>query len=167
MADRARAWADTLISASFPVVSSQVVVNLLTTLIPSDMITAVRLVIRLQCVPQNLSDDIDGGTTISFGIGVSALEAFTALVLPDPEIDADVPARGWLWKSVMLAVANSVTGPPAHDVYFGTTLEADVRAMRKVDRGVLYLSMRSTDNAVSGSYLPTAVIGLVRVLCLT
>ncbi len=167
MTDRARAWGDAIIDASFPITQTQVIDDLLETLSPNDTITAVRLVIRLHCVPQNLSDNIDGGTRIDFGIGVAALEAFNANAIPDPDVAGDVPARGWLWRSTMIAVANSVTGPPAHDVYFGTTLEADVRAMRKVDRGKLYLVMRSGPTVVSGSYLPTAVIGLVRTLCLT
>jgi len=167
MADRARAWGDALINATFPVTQTQVIIDLLATLSPSDTITAVRLVIRLHCVPQNLSDDIDGGTKVDFGIGVAALEAFNANAIPDPDVAADVPARGWLWRSTMIAVGDHVTGPPAHDVYFGSVLENDIRAMRKVDRGKLYLVMRSGPTVISGSYLPTAVIGIVRTLCLT
>jgi len=142
-------------------------INLLTTLTASDTVTAIRIIIRMHVVPQNLSDNIDGGAVVDMAIGVAALEAFTANVVPDPDVAAETPARGWLWKDRLIAVGNSVTGPPAHDVYYGTSLHADVRAMRKVDRGILYLAIAIRDMGVSGSFLPTSVIGSVRVLCAT
>jgi len=118
-------------------------------------------------VPQNLSDNIDGGSVVDLAIGVSATEAFNANVVPDPGSPADTPARGWLWKDRLIAVGNSVTGPPAHDVYWGTELKADIRSMRKVDRGVLYLAMQFDNTLVSGSFLPVSCIGIVRALCAT
>ena len=164
---RPRAWADTLVDVAFTTTGGVLIDNLLTPLTASDTVTAVRLIIHLHMVPQNLSDDIDGGTVVDMAVGVSAAEAFNANVLPDPNVAGDTPARGWLWRDRLIAVGNSVTGPPAHDVYYGTEIRADVRAMRKVDRGILYLHLISGGMTVSGAYLPVAVIGIVRTLCLT
>jgi len=164
---RPLAWGDTEIDDLFTSAATKSPVDLLTTLTPSDTITAIRIIIRLYCIPQNLSDNIDGGSRIDIGIGVAAEEAFTANVVPDPSVMADVPARGWLWKGTLIAVANTVTGPPARDIYYGTEISADVRAMRKVDRGNLYIARQAKDFSVSGSFLPVTLVGMVRVLCAT
>ncbi len=164
---RPLAWADSHIDATFTVTGGGFVADLLLGLAANDTITVIRLIIHLMAVPQNLSDNIDGGSIVTAVIGVSASEAFVANVLPDPGTPTEVPARGWLWKDRIIAVGNSVTGPPAHDVYYGTELKADIRAMRKVDRGNLYLTMQSNNMAVSGSFLPISVSGIVRALCAT
>ena len=164
---RPRAWGTTFIDEQYNVANTETNFNLLAELTPSDTITAMRILVHVIAVPQNLSDNIDGGTVVDMGIGVASLEAFTAGVLPNVNVAGEVPARGWLWRDRLIAVGNSVTGPPVHDVYFGTEVHADLRAMRKVDRGVLYLSTRSSDIKVSGTYLPLALVGIVRVLCAT
>ncbi len=164
---RRLAWADSHIDVALTTASQITPVNLLATLQLLDTVTVIRLIIRMFMVPQNLSDNVDGGTLIDMAIGVSASEAFQANVLSDPSAPADTPARGWLWKDRLIAVGNSVTGPPAHDVYFGTDLHADIRSMRKVDRGVLYFTAEAAPQAVSGVFLPVALTGIVRALCAT
>ena len=164
---RPLAWADTHFDLTHSVAGTKNPINLLDNLAPSDTITVIRLIIHFMVQPQNLSDNIDGGSVVDLAIGVSAVEAFNANVMPDANVPADVPIRGWLWKDRLVAVGNSVTGPPAHDVYYGTELKADIRAMRKVDRGILYLVTSATDISVSGSFLPTSLVGIVRALCAT
>ena len=164
---RRLAWADTHFDISLLTATGITGLNLLSTLEGNDTITVIRLIIKLYCLPQNLSDDLDGGAAVHMGIGVAANEAFVANALPDPGTPADVPARGWLWKDVMVAVQANTTGPSAHDTYWGTEVHADIRAMRKVDRGILYFVADSQDIGVSGVYLPINVVGLVRALCAT
>jgi len=95
------------------------------------------------------------------------VEAFNANVVPDPSEVVDFPARGWLWKETLIAVGNSVTGPPAHDVYMHTEVSADIRSMRKVDKGILYIARDAKDFSVSGAFLPVTLVGMVRALCAT
>ncbi len=164
---RPLAWADSLFNISLITEGAgNVSGDLLATLTPSDTITVMRLIIHLTLMPQNLSDNIDGTVAVDLGIGVAALEAFTAGVVPDPDNPSETPARGWLWRDRMVMTANHITGPPAHDTYQVQEVRADIRAMRKVDRGVLYMrtiarEMNATD------FAPVRIVGLIRVLCAT
>jgi len=164
---RPLAWADTHFNVLFSAPAIPNPVNLLTTLQLNDTVTVIRLIVHMFCIPQNLSDDIIGGAKVDMAIGVTATEAFNANVVPDPGSPSEIPARGWLWKDVLLAVKASEAGPPAQDFYWGTELKADIRSMRKVDRGILYFAMEADDIAVSGAFQPINVVGLVRALCVT
>ncbi len=98
---RPRAWGDTLLNNIETATGATRQVNLLTSLTPSDTITAMRLLIRLRFTPQNYSDNIIGLTHMDLGIGVASEEAFAAgaASLPDITDDSSSPPRGWLWRT--------------------------------------------------------------------
>ena len=159
---RPRAWGDSNISA---VVTSggSLKVDLLTNLAASDTVTVTRLIGHLTVIPGTSLSVVDGAMAIDIGIGVSALEAFTAGVLPDPDQEQDQPARGWLYATRLLFFRAVGAGPV--DTWHYPELHFDVRAARKVDRGVLYLFVKS--GAALGSSQDVFISGRVRALCLT
>jgi len=124
-----------------------------------DTLTAVRIIMDLE-VGHSVTSTVDAFNVHSVGIGVTSREAFAAAVIPDPEQDSQYPPRGWLY------VANKAVR--SHQDQGSTKTQArfvvDLRAMRKIDKGVLYLAQ--SNNAVVQT-LSVDVVGRVRVLCLT
>ncbi len=163
---RPAAWADTMLSMALGDGVSESA-NMLTTLSPSDTKTVVRLVGRLTALPQTPDAQVDGVMSVRMGIGVAAAEAFgiaASAGLPQPDIAADVPIRGWLYRQHMLVGkehAGGVTNEWAHV----DMVQFDLRAARKVDRGVLYFIAEA--NVIDGTAFGVRLIGLLRALCLT
>jgi len=160
---RNRAWADTLFDVN--IVSGAAAQNsdLLANAPAVDTITAVRILIRLEAWPPLLSL-VDGAMSFDVAIGVSSLEAFGVNALPDPNTDNEYPPRGWLYiDRGFVRNANSSTGPV--DQASPAVMKADVRSMRRVDKGKLFLAMSAS--LLDGSGFDLRVAGRVRVLCLT
>ena len=162
MTQRHRAWADTIFGLSVVAGAAQSNNDLLANAPTIDTITAVRLIIQLEAVP-TLGTTVDGVMAFDIGVGVTSLEAFTANATPDVNSDDEYPPRGWLYIGRKLVLADSP------DVNFQTSkvamFDVDIRSMRKVDKGKLYLSMSA--NQISGTSFSLVVGGRVRVLCLT
>jgi len=85
-------------------------------------------------------------------------------VLPSALTDAEVPSLGWMWRSRMYSVKEHDTAA-AGEILIPDKIHFDVRASRKVDRGILFLEVVTT--TVSGSSESMLLRGLVRALCLT
>ena len=163
---RNRAWADTLIEELITP-GTAIITDLLVGAPTVDTLTAVRIVGEMFCVTQTLSE-IEHLETIDMGIGVSSREAFNVGVtgLPDVNNAADYPPRGWLYvaRSVVqqsLPTGGTVTAMWRERAHF----KFDLRAMRKIDKGVLFAQWASTN--VSGTSSSTSLMGRIRVLCLT
>ena len=97
-----------------------------------------------------------GIQALSFGIGISSREAFTAGVLPDPEGDTEEPLNGWVIRNVVAVAQNGIGGAVIQRVHF------DIRAQRRLDSGRLYLRMVNTD--VRGTGFTVGVVGQIRTL---
>jgi len=163
---RPAAWADSMVSMGLADGVSQSL-NMLTTLSASDTKTAVRLVGRLSALPQTPEGQVDGVMSVRLGIGVAASEAFgiaNSAGLPQPDIAADVPIRGWLYRQHMLVAKEHATGTTNEWTHVDT-VQFDLRAARKVDRGVLYFIVEA--NVVDGTAFNVRLTGLLRALCLT
>jgi len=163
MADRPRAWADTILNVSVVGDAAIAPVNLLASLTASDTITAVRLVGDILIVPENADTNESVRNLLTMGIGVTSLEAFNASVLPDARTEADFPPRGWLYRDAKpYLFSNSAT--------FGIELaelprfKFDLRAARRVDKGVLFLEAFNDALMGTGS---VRLMGIIRALCLT
>jgi len=89
------------------------------------------------------------------GIGISSNEAFAALVLPDSETATDFPERGWIWREGAL-----IAQPNVSQVV--QLFDRDIRSMRKIDDGDLWISITNTLN--SGSPFSIVVTGYIRCL---
>ena len=160
---RRRAWSDARYAGSTLASGATLKNDLLTNLAAADTKTVSRLLIDLTFVPPVTNSAVDRTNTIDIGVGVVSREAFDLETLPDMDNLADYPQTGWLY------VATKMVYKFAPDVSSGTTIlpahfMVDIRANRKVDRGVLFLSIlnvgvNGTDNV--------DIWGRVRALCLT
>ena len=159
---RHRAWSTKLISDNYPASGTQIIEDLLVILPVNPVQTVVRIVLHLGLILTDASGVLDGTVEMDLAIGVSSEEAFTAGVVPDPNVETEVPAAGWLWRE-RLWVQYSNTGSPV-DRYTPMEVRADLRAMRKVDRGILY--MVSQASTVQGTFDDVTLIGVVRSLIL-
>ena len=148
MAKRPLAWADTIISNALAV-GSGISPTLLANTPASDTIIIARLVIHLNVIPDAELSVIDGVMGVDIGIGVATVQAHAAGALPDPSVDAEAPARGWLWVDRMTIYTAVGAGPI--DRWFFPEVYADIRTMRKVDKGVLYIRAKNV-NVSGGSF---------------
>ena len=164
MPSRPTAWGDTLMSVLIPSAAQMSPLNLLSALTPSDTITVARLIIHLTVVPANLATAGQATQLVDIGIGVAAAEAFNAGVLPDPNVAGDVPARGWLYADRLVCAHESPSGTLEWGHY--SEVRLDLRASRKVDRGILYI-VANNSFLEGGASFSVRLIGRVRALCLT
>jgi len=162
---RPRAWVDRIITRTQGSVN-QVDDLLAAATVNLDTITVTRLLISLHVTPDVVTSNVSWGQRLDMGIGVVTGAAFDAgqASIPDPRVQSDAPARGWLWRASMAASWENLnaleTGP-----YVWPTQMWDIGAMRKVDRGKLVIVYAKT--AFRGTESDVNIEGLIRVLCLT
>ncbi len=163
---RPRAWGDLNLSINLAEGVRQQV-DMLANLTVSDTRTVVRLIGRLVAQPNGISGQVDGSMRVDFGIGVATQEAFTAggTSLPNPQNPGQQPARGWLQKDHMITTKEHATGVE-NEYTFIDVVRWDLRAARKVDRGVLFFTVESS-NAVGATAFDVRLTGTLRALCLT
>ena len=138
-------------------------INLLINLTESDTITVVRVIGEFTVVP--IEDPTAGYTVqgIDAGIQVVTAEAFAAGVFSDPDQNADTPARGWVWRTRLTEMTDTTNN--VIDTWNYPTQRFDVRAARRVDRGILAFVVDK--NAQVGVVHDVRISGILRVLCLT
>ena len=158
---RGRVWDDTNINSSLTS-GTGVVLQLVNQDIKD--LTSVRVVARLKFQPASVSATNQGQMLCDVGIGIASLDAFNVGItaIPDVTNTAAFPPRGWVWKSKLFCAMENNTG--SVEFVKEDVLDIDIRAMRKLDRGILYLTAET--NGISGTPFATRLIGLVRVLCL-
>jgi len=162
---RPRAWADLIWSAEIADGGNMAPLNVLADLgaSPLDTITVTRLVGDIYVVPTLPIIALDYSQRIDVGIGVATESAFDIGVtaVPQPDISTEYPARGWLYVVTMwLFKINSTT----HDDMYAHA-HFDIRTMRKVDKGILYVAAGNNPVQVGGEEI--RVGGRIRALCLT
>ena len=164
MTSRNRAWADVRIVEALGSGSS-VLKDLLAGAPVVDTLTVIRLVgeIRLSASPQG---ENEYEQTIDIGIGVSSSQAFaTAGALPDLKT-LGFPPRGWLYKATDVCYQSLPTGGTPTAMWRKDCLfKFDLRAMRKIDKGTLYMELENT--ARVGTATTLNITGFIRALCLT
>ena len=159
---RNRAWADRVLNVNLISGAASQNFNLLADAPTVDTLTAVRVILHLTCFPE-IGDHPDGIQAIHMGVGVASLEAFNVNALPDPNISTEYPARGWLWVDTG-AVYQDISTAPLNR-YWIAEFKMDVRAMRKIDKGILFLAM--VTDLQAGLSFDLRIVGRTRVLCLT
>jgi len=162
--NRNRAWADQRFNIGALIAGATQTRDLLSgTPIPSDNITAIRLIVDLWAMYEPSATLVDSLSIVSFGVGVASVEAFTVggTSLPNPDAVGEFPPRGWLYVDSQpvhqRAESTGVIESMAH-------FKVDLGAMRKVDKGILFASIRQENIVVGGAM---RVVGRVRTLCLT
>ena len=165
MPSRPTAWGFTNFTQAFTS-GLRVTINLLTDLTPSDTITVDRIIVHLEVVPE-ISAHVIGMQRLVLGIGVCSVEAFAvanSVGVPDPSVSSEIPPRGWLWSDV-LTMFTTEGQTNADFIWKFSEVRVDLRASRKVDRGVCFLTVSS--KTVLGVGQTVNLIGRVGVLCLT
>jgi len=161
---RRMAWADTRLTTTMGSASGTLTADLLINAPSVDTLTVNRILVDLRVFASAVGD-VEQMQVIDMGIGVCSTEAFSigTTALPAPFNDDEYPPRGWLYVATKpyLQARPTNEGIWRQDAVF----KADLRAMRKIDKGVLFLFMRNlnfqgTDGAVT-------VVGRIRALCLT
>ena len=166
MAPRNRSWADSRFLAATLAINAEVHTNLLANAPTVDTLTAVRIVGDLIVEFDPTSTHSDQLNLVEVGIGVTSTEAFAAgsASLPSVASETEYPPRGWLYldgttcMNTIDATNQAIQMRPAR-------FQFDVRAMRKIDKGILFMSIAS--RLGKGGGVTTLISGRVRVLCLT
>ena len=164
---RNRAWADITIDEGITSSGGRVIKNLLVNAPTVDTLTAVRILGEISFHVQTLSE-IEFMQHIDLGIGVASLEAFNVGVtaLPDPLTSTEYPPRGWLYIARRVVTQSLPTGGTPTAMYRETArFMFDLRAARKIDKGILFLHAVNTN--FDGTDSTVSMIGRVRALCLT
>jgi len=105
---------------------------------------------------------ISGTQRLDYGIGVASAEAFAAGAgaIPNPATSTEYPARGWL-----VAGSRYIQTSGQASELAALNWDFDIRTMRKIDKGILYLSI--VNNPVQGVGQALVIGSRVRALCLT
>ncbi len=159
---RPRAWSDVRINQVVAAAAASVPIDLGIELADRDVKTAVRVIGDLVAFPDDRNATIDGVMQIEGGIGVASREAFTAQIVPNPNQQGEYPALGWLYMHSMVMISNNSSG--TIEMYNVPTVHFDVRANRKVDKGVLYYTWDNT--TADGTGIQVILLGRIRVLFL-
>ncbi len=160
---RRRAWADRKFNQLVPAAAQSSPIDLLANLPVNPVKTVVRLIGDLFFFPDDRNATVDGVMEIDLGIGVSASEAFVAQVMPDPNVEGDYPTLGWIYVSTRAVHFNNSSGTVESWHY--PELHFDIRAARKVDKGILYAVWNNT--VVDATGFSVRMSGRIRALCLT
>ena len=160
---RPRAWADLKFNVTIADAADMTPLDILVDLGASrlDTITIVRLVGQMAVVPDIPVASATSNQIIDVGIGVASEAAFVAGAVPQPDQTDEYPARGWLYVATKVLFRGNLD--TVGEVY--PTWEFDIRSMRKIDKGRLYLA---AGNGL-GDGTPSVIrfIGRIRALCLT
>jgi len=102
-----------------------------------------------------------GAQALHIGIGVSSISAFDVAAsagLPDPSVEGEAPDSGWLWKAEVIVAQNGANG---YNVV-AARQAVDVRSQRKLQQGVLFITMSNL--TLFGTAFSVATHGIVRTL---
>jgi len=160
---RARSWADTQLNVTSLITAIPQDFDLLLDAPVVDTLTLIRLIGDFWAMYSPNSTVVDSLSQIAVGIGVTSREAFDVggAALPNPSKPTEYPPRGWLFASSQPVVQQAEsTGIFVHMAHF----KFDLKAMRKIDKGVLFMTLEQNDILVGGSM---RIVGRVRALCLT
>ncbi len=147
----------TLVSAAAPTI-----VSLLDGMSNNDKraSTITRMLFRLFGFESSLNEGL-AMSTVYMGVGIASQEALALgeTALPDINVFSDRPRLGWYTRDHMMVPSSSasVIAPIPLGV-----IRSDVRSMRKLENGELYLTMASS--TVLGLGFDVAIRGLVRTL---
>jgi len=152
---RAMVWDDSVLGSTIAT-GAEVIVPLSTTVQgESRGQTVIRSMYDLSASSVSIAGAY-GVQSLDIGIGITSLEAFTAGIVPDPGVQTEKPARGWLWKANLTVSQNGISTPVVANI------RADVRGMREIQNGVVYLVV--ANKPIRGTTFTIDLSGLVRLL---
>ena len=156
---RGTAWDDKLVNFSVANGSATSAIELVTNVADNEKrgCTLVRLLLDLYLWPAT-PGNVSGRQNYDLGVALISDDARLASAFPDPDDAADYPVSGWLWRTRVLVIDETLaTGP----IPPGRVKE-DIRAQRKLDRSSVMLINNNT--LVEGNPFTVQVTGIIRVL---
>ena len=160
---RRRAWRDIRINLSLNSGAGITPIDLLVDAPDIDVSTVTRIIGDLVAFPDDRNAAVDGVAQLDLGIGVVSQEAFTAGVVPDPNVQAEYPTLGWVYITTQVVIMNNSSGTT--EFIHVPEWHFDIGSNRKVDKGILCCSMENT--LADGTGYTIRVVGRMRSLCLT
>ena len=119
--------------------------------------TLVRTIIAITLMP-NTPGAVSGVTRVRMGIQMVSDDSFAANAMADPQIAADSPVQGWLWRGHELVIDETLaTGMPQF-----VQVNVDLRAQRKCDRSQAVLSVHN--ESLEGTAFTLRFVGMIRAL---
>ena len=163
MVSRPTVWADDILNFQMSANTSASLVDLRGALTDTDRFTLIRLIVRLCVLPANGDTVESGQNQLAIGVGVTSAEAFAAGVVPDPKTEADYPRLGWLWRDILPYFRVRDNTNSLLESHYPEA-RVDIRAARKIDRGVPFMAFDSSVVQGFASGGAVRVSGLVRAL---
>ena len=122
--------------------------------------TAIWIVGRTTLLP-SIPQSTLAETSVAIGYGVCSEEAFSTglTATPNPEVSTEFPERGWMHRARYVVIDNGF-GIPTNVI----VLDNNIRAQRKIDKGVLYLTIHN--QTIRGGVFNIRLHGTLRLLCL-
>ena len=167
MVSRRRAWADQRFGGAVLTAGTSIQLDLLENAPTMDTLTVVRIVMDLTAQYEVQFTVTDSLSIVDLGIGVASAAAFAVALgagLPNPAVETEYPDRGWIYVASQ-PVSHVLEGSGGVGVLEShARFQVDLRAMRKIDKGILFIRLQNTNITVGGSM---NVTGRVRSLVLT
>ncbi len=160
---RATLWVDTIIDSNVTDGGGNVLVDLSTSaVVDRQTFTAIRWIIRLLAVPSVIANATVSTQRVSIGIGVVSRDAFVAggAAVPSPSVMTEFPTEGWVLRDHGILVNQQDSGTV--EAWHFPEFRYDIRAARKIGRGVPFLSMGNAD-LIAGT-TAVKVAGVIRTL---
>ncbi len=155
---RSKVWADTLFNVVIPNAGSSAT-SLMSTLDPDERldVTITRLIVCLYLYPET-PNEVTSIQLADLGVGIASQDAFTAGATADPNDPGDFPQAGWMYRCRHVVINNSTAANRSPLI----VIREDLRAMRKLQRGELYLKISNINT--QGAAMGIRMIGTVRAL---
>ncbi len=161
---RPRVWVDLHMDANLTAAAASLQDLLSAAVVDLQTKTVIRLIGRLRAIPSVVANNTVSAQLVSIGIGVTSREAFTAggVSVPSPAVQTEFPTGGWLYKEQAVLVNQQDSGTV--EAWEFPEFRFDIRASRKVDRGIFFVRVVNTDLLAGSTAIKVA--GLVRCLVL-
>ena len=118
--------------------------------------TLVRMIMCYSVTPE-VPHAVTGLQTLDMGIATTSQEAFAAGVVPDANAASDEPLGPWVFRCRHLVANHS-----ALSIYAFSEINRDLRAMRMIGNGELYLTL--SNSIISGVAFDVRWHGIIRCL---
>ncbi len=157
-----RLWIDTGATQTVAAAGGRGTISLMTGFTEFDtrlaQMTLLRTIIGIN-IGWTVHDAGEGSQLVSVGIGIASQEAVeVAGAISDPEIDADFPTRGWVWRARYRVFGFAADQPAIHT----QRVDLDIRSQRKLENGESFMTV--TNENIEGASSTITIHGLIRQL---
>ena len=162
---RPRIWVDTRVDVNLAAAGVDLTDLLVNAVVDVQSRTIIRWIGRIICVPSVVANATVSLQRCSVGVGVVSRDAFAAAgaAVPSPAIMTEFPTQGWVYRDIAVLVNQQDSGTV--EAWHFPEFRFDIRASRKVDRGVAFLKLENADFLAGTTSIKFA--GILRCLTLT